>query len=191
MKRRNQIAVIGDANLIGRKKMGILAERLGKALVDNGYRIITGGLGGIMEAVWFGAKKSSNYQDGDIISILPGYDPSDASNPTDICIATGLDEGRNVIIGNSDAIIAIGGGAGTLSEIAFAWMAKRLIIAYRVKGWSGRLADTRLDERIRVKGFGNDRIFGVDSEQEALTILKKYLSKYGTRTQGISWKGRV
>lgn len=85
---------------------------------------------------------------------------------------------RNQVVANSDAVIAIGGGAGTLSEIAFAWMLSRLIIAYEVKGWSGKLANTRLDHRIRYPGIEDDRVFGVRSEEDVLDILKNNPWRY-------------
>jgi len=91
----------------------------------------------------------------------------------DICIPTGLDLARNVIISNADAIIAIGGGAGTLSEIANSWVLGRLIIAYRVEGWSGKLADQKIDSRDRYPDILEDRVYGVNSEQEALEYLAK------------------
>ena len=64
-------------------------------------------------------------------------------------IRDGLDHARNTLVANADAVIAVGGGAGTLSEIAFAWMFKRLIVAVRGLGWADRVADQRIDARVR------------------------------------------
>ena len=80
---------------------------------------------------------------------------------------------------NSDAVIAIGGGAGTLSEMTNAWPLKRLMIAFsNVDGWSAKVADTRLDHRIRYPEIEEDRIFGVTSADEAMAVLEKYLNLY-------------
>ncbi|MCG2735499.1 MAG: TIGR00725 family protein [Candidatus Methanoperedenaceae archaeon] len=184
MKRRSMIAVIGDANIEEESEKFKLAERLGYALVSKGYRVLCGGLGGIMKAVSHGARKSPEYKDGDIIGILPGYDPEEANESVDIIIATGLDHARNIIIANNDAIIAIGGGSGTLSELAIAWALNRLIIAYKVDGWSGKIADQRIDSRIRYPNIPEDRVYGVSSEEEVLELLKM-LPKYNKRHKEI------
>jgi len=173
MTERYLIAMIGDANLREDSEKYILAENLGRSLIDHGYRLITGGLGGVMEAASKGARNSSKYRHGDIVGILPGNDPSEANPYVDISIPTGLDLARNVIISNADAVIAIGGGAGTLSEIANSWVLGRLIIAYRVEGWSGKLADQKIDSRDRYPDISEDRVYGVNSEQEALEYLAK------------------
>jgi uncharacterized protein (TIGR00725 family) len=173
MTNRKLIAVIGDANLQQNSEKYILAENLGRCLIDHGFRLVTGGLGGVMEAAPKGARSSSSYRQGDIIGILPGNDPREANPFVDICIPTGLDLARNVIIMNADAVIAIGGGAGTLSEIANAWALGRLIIAYRVEGWSGKLADQKIDTRVRYPDIPEDRVYGVSSEGEVLHFLTK------------------
>jgi len=131
-----------------------------------------------MEAVSRGGRSSVNYQNGDIIGILPDYGQEGANDYVDIPIATGMDNLRNQIVANSDAMIAIGGGAGTLSEIAFAWMLGRLIMAYEVEGWSGKVANTRLDHRIRYPKIKEDRIFGVRTEDDVLAILGEMLGRY-------------
>lgn len=184
MERKTLIAVCGDSSLEKNDNKHQLAEDLGTKLIDSGYRLVTGGLGGVMEAACMGARKSSSYQEGDIIGILPGTDPSDANEFTDVVLPTGLDYGRNLIISNSDALVAIGGGAGTLSEIAFAWALKRLIIAYEVDGWSGRLANSRIDERVRYENIPDDRVYGVRSADEVLNVLRKNLPVYTRRHHG-------
>lgn len=186
MKRRYQIAVIGDSNIAETSNKAQLAKKLGNALIDNGYRIVTGGLGGIMRAVADGAKSSKKYQDGDVISILPGFNPDEFFNNGDIRLATGLDLARNIIIANSDAVIAIGGGAGTLSEMAYAWALKRLIIAYKTDGWSGKLAGKRIDRRTRYSDIKDDRIYGVKSESEVIRLLQSKISSYNKHHRGIA-----
>ena len=93
---------------------------------------------------------------------------------------------RNVIVANSDAVIAIGGGAGTLAELSNAWPLKRLMIAFsNVDGWSAKVADTRLDHRIRYPQIEEDRVFGVTTADEAIAILEKYLNLYTDTHTGI------
>jgi uncharacterized protein (TIGR00725 family) len=185
MTRKAIIGVCGDSNPPPNDIRLQMAERLGRKLIDSGYRIITGGLGGIMEAASKGARSSKNHQNGDIIGILPGFEPEDANEYVDVPIATGLDHVRNQIVANSDALVAMGGGAGTLSEIAFGWMLKRLIIAYEVRGWSGKLANTRIDERIRYENIKDDRIYGVKTEDEVIEILDDLLPLYIKRRHGV------
>lgn len=185
MKNKPLIAVCGEANLPQHDERIILAERLGRKLIHANYRIVTGGLGGVMEAVCRGARESKDYQNGDIIGILPGFNPSDANKYVDIKIASGLDNVRNLVVANSDALVAIGGGAGTLSEIAFAWMLKRLIIAYEVEGWSGKLANTKIDHRTRYENIEDDRIYGVRSEDEVIDLLDHLLPLYTKRHHGV------
>lgn len=182
--RRWIVAVIGDSSTSQDDERYLLARKLGKALIDNNYRIISGGLGGIMQAVSEGARESENYKEGDILGILPGFDPDEANSCVDIPIATGLNYSRNTIVANSDAVIAIGGGSGTLSEMAHAWAMRRLVIAYKVRGWSGELADRKLDERHRYPDMADDRIYGVTTEKETISILRN-IGKYNRRIKGI------
>ncbi|HEY8419973.1 MAG TPA: TIGR00725 family protein [Clostridia bacterium] len=183
---RKTIAIAGDSNIDNDPIKQQIAFETGKILVDHGYRLISGGLGGVMEYAFKGAHASKNYKEGDTIGILPMFSPLDANEYADIIIPTGLDVYRNVIIANSaSALVAIGGGAGTLSEIANAWALHRLIIAYKnVEGWSAKVADTKLDHRIRYKDF-EDKIFGVTDPKELVEILEKYLDKYNTYHKGI------
>lgn len=134
---------------------------------------MTGGLGDLLKAIAKGARKSPNYTDGTLIAILPGFDPSLAEDYADIAIATGLDQARNIIVANSDAVIAIGGGAGILSEIAHAWSLKRLIIAFELPGWSGLRGGRRIDALPRNPKRQDYKATNCD---EALNILKQYPS---------------
>ncbi len=171
--RRRMVSVIGDAGLSESDMRYGLAKDLGRELVSNGYRLITGGLGGCMEAVCKGARESPAYMEGDIVGVLPGYDPSEANEFVDVPITTGIFHARNVIVANSDAVIAIGGGSGTLSEMAMAWIMQRLLIAFKVEGWSGKLADQRIDDRIRYPKIPGDRVYGVETVDEAIQLLKR------------------
>jgi uncharacterized protein (TIGR00725 family) len=109
------IAVIGDSSCSPEEAK--LAESVGELLAQQGANIACGGLGGVMEAVCRGAKSKG----GLTVGILPGQDSSMANPWVDIPVVTGLGEARNVaVVKSAQAVIAIGGGYGTLSEIAYA-----------------------------------------------------------------------
>ena len=138
------IAIIGDNSIETNSLKEKIAFSVGKALIDNGYRIQSGGMGGIMKAASLGARSSSNHQEGDIIAIVPSFDKNESNGLADIIIPTGLDINRASIAANADFVVAIGGGAGTLSEIASAWMLMRPIAAFsNVEGWSKKVAGTK------------------------------------------------
>lgn len=182
------VAVLGDAIAEPGSEKYKLAFETGKMLVDNGYRVQSGGMGGVMRAVCEGAHASGNYTEGDTIAVLPSFDRNKANEFVDIVIPTGIDVVRNSMTGNADAVIAIGGGAGTLSEIAFSWTLLRLIIAYRtVPGWAQKLADTRIDSRIRYPEIEDDRVFGADTPEDVARILKERMDSYTKAFGGISW----
>jgi uncharacterized protein (TIGR00725 family) len=87
--------------------------------------LVTGGLGGVMEAACRGARDAG----GTTIGILPGADRSAANPYVDVAIPTGLGEARNaLVVRSADAVIAIGGAYGTLSEIAFALKAGKRVV---------------------------------------------------------------
>lgn len=93
------------------------AREVGALLAERGATLICGGLGGAMAAAAAGARQNG----GVVVGILPGDDPAEAGPDVQIALATGLGEMRNCLIARSaSAMIAIGGGVGTLSEIAFA-----------------------------------------------------------------------
>jgi uncharacterized protein (TIGR00725 family) len=93
------------------------AELVGRALGEAGAVVVCGGLGGVMEAACRGAKSAG----GTTVGILPGTTRSAANPFVDVAIATGLGEMRNaLVVRSSDALIAVGGEFGTLSEIALA-----------------------------------------------------------------------
>jgi len=187
--RRKIIAVLGDSKIEKGGQKEQLAFELGKALVDNGYRVQSGGLGGVMEAFFRGAKSSEKYREGDTLAIIPSFDPDDANEYADISIATGLDMLRNCIVANADACIALGGGAGTLSEAALAWSMRRLVLAYKnVEGWSSKIADMKLDDKPRYDDIADDRIYGVESAGEVIAILAEKLEVYNTRHDRIGFR---
>lgn len=174
MSRKPSVSIIGDGVLPADSPKVQVAENLGRALIDADYRIVCGGKGGIMEAAGRGARSSEAYETGDLVGILPSTETDVANEFIDVVIPTPLGHMRNALVAQSDAVIAIGGGAGTLCEIAFAWIYDRRIIAFRADGWSGELADRPVDARQRFPGEEDDRIFGVDSVDEAIALLARW-----------------
>jgi uncharacterized protein (TIGR00725 family) len=109
------IAVIGNSSCSPEEAK--LAESVGELLAQRGSSVICGGLGGVMEAACRGAKS----QGGLTVGILPGQDSSAANPWVDIPVVTGIGEARNVaVVKSAQAVIAVGGSYGTLSEIAYA-----------------------------------------------------------------------
>ncbi|MGH2774480.1 MAG: TIGR00725 family protein [Actinomycetota bacterium] len=103
----------GDAS----PEMSAHAEKVGSLLAEAGAIVVCGGLGGVMEAACKGAKSAG----GTTVGILPGMVRSDANDFVDIALPTGLGESRNALVARAaDALIAIGGEFGTLSEIGLA-----------------------------------------------------------------------
>jgi uncharacterized protein (TIGR00725 family) len=93
------------------------AEAVGRALAGRDAVVVCGGLGGAMEAACRGAKQAG----GTTVGILPGLDRAAANAWVDVAVATGLGEARNaLVVRAADALIAVAGGYGTLSEIALA-----------------------------------------------------------------------
>ena len=176
--RRVSIGVIGDGSLAEESPKREVAEELGERLVDAGYRIVCGGLAGVMEAVCRGAHRSEQYVEGTTVGVVPGDRPAEANPYVDVALSTDLGHYRNGIVAQSQAVVAVGGGAGTLSELAFAWIKDRMIVGMEVDGWSGRLAGQRLDERRRVEGFGEDRIFEARTPEQAVALLGEHIGQY-------------
>ena len=117
------IAVIGGSTCTPTETD--LAEQTGRLLAQRGAIVLCGGLGGVMEAVAKGVKANG----GTTVGILPGADPTTANSYIDIPLATGLGEMRNLLIVRmAQALVAIGGGVGTLSEIALAQRTEKPII---------------------------------------------------------------
>ena len=122
------ISVIGagscDKDIYG------MAEEVGRLIAEKGATLITGGLGGVMEAASKGAKEAG----GITVGILPGSSKDEANPYVMIPVTTGLSHARNIIVVRSaDAVIAISGEYGTLSEIAIALKLGKPVIG--IKTW--------------------------------------------------------
>jgi uncharacterized protein (TIGR00725 family) len=110
------VAVVGPGREASADEIAS-AEEAGAAIASGGAVLVCGGLGGVMEAACRGARSEG----GMTIGLLPGTDREEANGWVALALPTGLGEGRNaLIVRAADAVVAIGGGWGTLSEIAFA-----------------------------------------------------------------------
>jgi uncharacterized protein (TIGR00725 family) len=122
------ISVIGGSKCSS--EIYLLAERLGEELAHLGATVISGGLGGIMEAVSKGVQMNG----GTTIGILPSDNKEDGNNFLDYALVTGMGQARNVLIVlNGDLVIAINGAYGTLSEIALALKFNKTVLG--LKSW--------------------------------------------------------
>ncbi|MFI3229596.1 MAG: acyl-CoA synthetase [Bacillota bacterium] len=184
--RRKIIAVLGDASVEEGSNKLQLAYDTGKKIIDLGYRLQCGGGGAVMKAASMGAHASEKYREGDVIGIIPSFDANICNEYIDISIPTGLDFYRNIIVANASAVVAVGGGCGTLCEMSSAWTLKRMMIAYKnCDGWSSKVADTKMDNRVRYPSIPEDKVFGITSAEELTDLFANYLDKYDTYFEGI------
>ena len=117
------IGVVGPGEASSQEQW--LAEEVGARLAELGAVVVTGGLGGVMEAACRGARSRR----GRTLGILPGDDRDAANGWVEIAVATGLGELRNgILVHACDALVAIGGGHGTLSEVGFALKLGRPVV---------------------------------------------------------------
>ncbi len=170
MTRKPVVAIIGGSSA-GDALLRV-AHDVGAGLVNAGYRVATGGLGGVMASASQGARSAERWQDGDVIGVLPGAVSADANPYVDVVIPTGMGIARNIVlVQTADVVVAVGGGSGTLSEMAFAWQLGKPIVALDIgEGWSAKLAGTALDARRA------DAVIGVKTAEEALTAVETLLS---------------
>lgn len=110
-----RVAVIGGSRVD--EATYAVTRELGELLAERGHTVVCGGYGGVMEAVCRGAK----LRDGHTIGILKGSDPSEGNAFLDTPVATGLGNARNpLVVMNGDAVVAVDGATGTLSELGHA-----------------------------------------------------------------------
>ena len=123
MSRTPYIGVVGPGEASAAELES--AEEVGAGLASLGAVGVTGGLGGVMEAACRGARSRR----GRTLGILPGEDREAANGWVEIAVATGLGELRNgLIVRACDALVAVGGGYGTLSEVALALRLGRPVV---------------------------------------------------------------
>ena len=131
MSRAVQISVIGSS--AGSEEILADAEAVGRGIAEAGAVLVCGGLTGVMEAASQGAAEAG----GTVVGVLPTTDPADANHYVTHVVATGIGHARNLaVVASGDAVIAVGGEWGTLSEIAFARQLERPVVA--LQSWSLR-----------------------------------------------------
>jgi uncharacterized protein (TIGR00725 family) len=109
------------------------AEEVGRRIAEAGAVLICGGRGGVMEAASRGAAEAG----GTVIGVLPTLSPADANPYVTHAVATGIGEARNLaVVASGEAVIAVGGEWGTLSEIAHARKIGRPVVA--IRSWALR-----------------------------------------------------
>jgi uncharacterized protein (TIGR00725 family) len=134
------------------------AMEVGRLVAEAGATLVCGGLSGVMEAAARGAREAG----GSTIGILPGHDRSLANPYLDHVITTGLGHARNLaVVSSGDAVIAIGGSYGTLSEIGLAARLSRPVVI--LSGW-------RLQNDL-----GTEGIWHASSPREAMALIRQAL----------------
>ena len=128
MARAPQISVVGSGTCEQDSEPARLAEEVGRLLAEAGAVLVCGGLGGVMEAASRGAAAAG----GTVIGITPSDSPEHANEHCTHVVATGIGHARNLaVVASGDAVIAIGGEWGTLSEIGFARRLGRPVVTLR------------------------------------------------------------
>jgi len=144
MKPATRIAVIGERD--ASRALLREAEDVGRELARRGAVLVCGGMGGVMEAAARGCADAG----GLVVGIIPTADAEDANDYVSVPIVTAMGEGRNIIIVRSaQAVIAVGGSYGTLSEIALALRLEIPVIGLHTWAFSRERPDER-DPVIRV-----------------------------------------
>ena len=160
MVRRRQILVIGFGKDHCPESVYQAAFEVGREIGKRDAVLLTGGLGGVMEAASHGAKDAGGF----VVGIVPQDDKRAANEFCDVVIATGLGFARDFVTAYSaDAIVIVGGGVGTLIEAAAAYQKKIPIVALKgTAGVADQYADTYLDDRKA------ERIIGASSPEKAV-----------------------
>lgn len=168
------VAVIGAADLDPEYEE--YAEEIGAAVARGGFGLVCGGLGGVMAAACRGARRELPEGSGRIVGILPGNDKRRANPWVEIAVPSGLGIARNVlVVATADAVVAVGGASGTLSELALAWQLGVPICALTVAdGWSARLAGESIDDK------HGGRIHAADTVDEVARWLDRTLGPSST-----------
>lgn len=155
MKRARQVAVIGSGRCEQDSELARLAEEVGRRLGEAGATVVCGGLGGVMDAVSRGAAEAG----GEVIGIVPGDSTEEANPHCTHVVATGIGHARNLaVVSSGDAVIAVGGEWGTLSEIGHARVVGRTVVTLQSWQLVGREAME-----------GAPGVIPVDSAEEAVS----------------------
>ena len=168
MTKKIQILIIGHNTNGCTEEHSKIEYETGSEVAKTGHVLVTGGLGGVMEAASHGAHDSN----GLTVGIIPQADASMANEYCDIVIPTGMGLTRDFLNAlTADGIIIIGGGSGTLSEICAAYMNKKPMVAIRnMGGVNAQFIDNYLDHRENIK------IIGVDTPKEAVDKILELIT---------------
>ena len=129
MPRKIQIAVIGDSQPSA--EVAGWAEEVGRLIARQDAVVVCGGLGGVMAA----AARGAAHNNGTSVGILPTYEAATAAPGISIAIPSGLGHARNtLVVASGDAVIALPGATGTLSEVALALTLRKTVTA--IQSWS-------------------------------------------------------
>jgi len=162
VERSRQVAVIGSGSCEVGSEAWTLAEEVGRRLAEAGVTVVCGGLGGVMEAASRGAARAG----GAVIGIVPGFSVDDANAHCTHVVASAIGYARNLsVVASGDAVIAIGGEWGTLSEIGHARVFGRTVVALRSWGLTGR-----------EKMEGAPGVIPVETPEEAVRAVLEALS---------------
>lgn len=162
--RRKQVVVIGSHEDVDHLRE---AEEIGRFIARRGWVLVSGGRGGVMEA----ASRGAADEGGISVGIIPGSELGGANPHCTIVIPSGMGHARNVInILSGDAVVSIGGRAGTLSELSFASLHGRpAILCIFAGGWTERFAD--LDHSLE----GCGAVYRAESLEEVFALLDRLL----------------
>jgi uncharacterized protein (TIGR00725 family) len=168
MVKKRQILVIGNNTNGCTPKHEKMAYDVGMEIAKSNSVLITGGLGGVMNACSHGAKNAN----GITVGILPQDDPSFANDYCDIVIPSGMGFTRDFLNAlSADGVIIVGGGSGTLSEVCAAYMGKKPMVAIRgIESSITPYIDGYVDHRKNVK------IIGVDTAKEAVEKILELIT---------------
>ena len=145
IRSRLRIGVIGGS----KPKAGFPAQarEVGRLIAENGAILVCGGLGGVMEEAAAGARQAG----GLTIGILPGISPDEANSFIDVGLATGLGYSRNSLVAmNADALIAVDGEYGTLSEIAYGRIYGKTVVGLGSWDVKGVIAAASPEDAVRL-----------------------------------------
>jgi hypothetical protein len=163
MKRKLQILVVGYNSDSCTSKAYDIAYKVGKEIARQGAILVTGGLGGVMEAACRGASEAG----GIALGIVPYDESSKANKYCNIVVCSGVGYARNFITAYSaDGAIIVGGGVGTLIEVGVVYMKKKPVVAILGSGgvadhYAGKYLDDRKSVKILPSKNGKDAVLRI------------------------------
>ena len=142
---RAQIAVVGAGQCGG--EVGRQAEDVGRAIARAGAVLVCGGLGGVMEAAARGARSEGGFT----VGLLPGSSREAANPHIECAVATGLGHFRNfLVVQTADAVVAVAGKYGTLSEVAMALTLGKTVVGLGSWEIEGVVQASTPDEAVKI-----------------------------------------